>query len=198
MARPVAGRAVAVRIRRATLCDVFPAARLFATLGAAFAAVLFATAPALAHDTQGLMTAEARPATDAQAVTARARIVYANDGHPAGEAAVTVTGTGPGGAQAVPTTLTPVDDGEYEAVIALPAPGEWSLQFSATNPAATATTTHTVSAPTTTAAPTSEPRRAIQRSDDDSSGLNASLVVIGGAVVVAALVGVVLVMRRRR
>jgi hypothetical protein len=34
------------------------------------------------------------------------------DGHPANEATVTVTGTGPGGAQVGPTTLNRVDDGE--------------------------------------------------------------------------------------
>jgi cobalamin biosynthesis Mg chelatase CobN len=179
---------------------VFHAARRIALFGAALAAVLFAAAPAFAHDAQGVMTAEARPGADPTSVTARARVVYANDGHPAGEAAVTVTAIGPGGGQAGPTTLKPVDDGEYEAVLALSAAGDWSLQFTSTSPAATATTTHTVNAVTTTSGPpTSEPRRAIQSSDEDSSGMSPVVIaVIAVVAVLAALAGGGYLVRRRR
>jgi hypothetical protein len=177
---------------------VFRAARTLAPL-AAVPALLCAAAPALAHDTQGTMTAEARPGADPMSVTARARVVYVNDGHPAGEATVTVTATGPGGAQAGPTTLNAVDNGEYEAVLALPAAGDWSLQFNATNPVAAATTSHTVSAPTTTTAtPDSEPRRAVQAGDDDSSGMSPALIAAIAVVVLAALAGGGLLVRRRR
>jgi hypothetical protein len=179
---------------------VFRVARIVAPFALALAVVLLVAAPAPAHDAQGLMTAEARPGTDAMSITARARLVYANDGHPAGEAAVTVTAIGPAGAQVGPTPLNRVDAGEYEGVVALPAAGDWSLQFSATNPVATATTAHTVSATTTTAAaPTSEPRRAIQAGNDDSSGMSPAVIAfIAVVVVLAALAGGGLLVRRRR
>jgi hypothetical protein len=162
---------------------------------------LLAVSPAFAHSDQGTMAAEARPGAQPLTVTARARVVFANDGHPAGEAAVTVTATGPGGAQAGPTTLNRADAGEYQADVPLPAAGDWSLQFSSTNPTATASATATIAPATTQAPPTSQVRRATASDDDDdddSSGLSAPAFVIGGAVVVAALVGGVLVVRRRR
>jgi hypothetical protein len=161
-----------------------------------------AASPAFAHSDQGTMAAEARPGAQPLTVTARARVVFANDGHPAGEAAVTVTATGPGGAQAGPTTLNRVDAGEYQADVPLRAAGDWSLQFSSTNPTATASATATVAAAAAAAEapPTSQVRRATTNDDgdDDSSGLSAPAFVIGSAVVVAALVGGVLVVRRRR
>jgi hypothetical protein len=144
------------------------------------------------------MAAEVRPSAQPMTVTARARVVFANDGHPAGEAAVTVTAAGPGGTQAGPTTLNRVDAGEYEADLALPAAGDWSLQFSSTNPTATGSATATVAAPAAEAPPTSQVRRATTSDDGDSSGLGAPAFVIGGAVVVAALVGGLVVVRRRR
>jgi hypothetical protein len=160
-----------------------------------------AVSPAFAHSDQGTMAAEARPGAQPLTVTARARVVFANDGHPAGEAAVTVTATGPGGAQAGPTTLNRADAGEYEADLALPTAGDWSLQFTSTNPTATGSATATVAAaaPPAEAPPTSQVRRASTSDDDgDSSGLGAPAFVIGGAVVVAALVGGLVVVRRRR
>jgi hypothetical protein len=173
----------------------------FIAAGALIAAVvaLLAAAPAFAHSDQGTMAVEVRPGSQALTVMARARVVFANDGHLAGEAAVTVTGTGPGGAPVGPTTLNRVDAGEYEAAVTFPAPGEWSLQFNSMNPAATATATTTVAPVSTQAPPTSQVRRATANDDgdDDSSGLSAPAFVIGGAVVVAALVGGVFVVRRR-
>jgi YtkA-like len=162
---------------------------------------LVAVSPAFAHSDQGTMTAEVRPGADPTTVTARARVVFANDGHPASEATVTVTATGPGGAQAGPTTLNRVDEGEYEAALTLPAAGEWTLQFTAANPAASATVTATVQAPQTTTPPstTDAGQRRVSGNYDDSSGLNASVFAIaGGAVVVAAVTGGVLIARRRR
>jgi hypothetical protein len=162
---------------------------------------LVAAAPAFAHSDQGTMAAESQPGTQPMTVTARARVVFANDGHPVGEAAVTVTATGPGGAQAGPTTLNRVDAGEYEAELALPVAGDWSLQFNSTNPTATGSATATVAeaAPPAEAPPTSQVRRANTSDDEgDSSGLGAPAFVIGGAVVVAALVGGLVVVRRRR
>jgi hypothetical protein len=166
---------------------------------AAVVAIL-AAAPAFAHSEQGAMAAEVRPGAQPLTVTARARVVFANDGHPAGEAAVTVTGTGPGGAPVGPTTLNRVDAGEYEAAVTFPAAGGWSLQFSSTNPTATATATATVAPATTQAPPTSQVRRATANDDGDegSSGLSAPAFVIGGAVVVAALVGGLVLVRRLR
>ncbi len=73
---------------------------------------------------------------------------------------MTVTGTGPNGAQVGPTPLTPVDNGEYEGVLAVPATGDWSFQFTATNPAATAATTFGVTSGTVGTPPSTEPRRA--------------------------------------
>jgi hypothetical protein len=171
------------------------AAAALITAGVAF---VVAT-PAFAHSDQGSMAAEARPGAQPMTVTARARVVFANDGHPAGEAAVTVTATGPAGAQAGPTTLNRVDAGEYEADVALPVAGDWSLQFNSTNPTATGSATATVAAPASEAPPTSQVRRATTSDDDgDSSGVGAPAFVIGGAVVVAALIGGLVVVRRRR
>jgi hypothetical protein len=160
--------------------------------------VLLVASPAFAHSDQGTMAAEARPGAQPLTVTARARVVFANDGHPAGEAAVTVNGTGPGGAQVGPTTLSRVDAGEYEATVTVPAAGDWALQFNSTNPTATASATATVAAPAAEAPPTSQVRRASTSGDDgDSSGVSARAFAIGGAVV-AALVGGLVVVRRRR
>jgi hypothetical protein len=177
------------------------AARLLVAACAAVVVQLLAAAPAFAHSDQGAMTAEARPSTGAMAVTARARVVFANDGHPANEAAVTVTGSGPGGAQVGPTPLSRVDDGEYEALVPVPAAGDWSFQLDSTNPTATATAAAaTVAAPQAVTPPSLGSAKSATRSDDDdSSGLNASVFAIaGGAVAVAALVGGTLVIRRRR
>jgi hypothetical protein len=167
---------------------------------AAVAVALFAAAPAFAHSDQGAMTAEARPAAQPLAVTARARVVFTNDGHAANEAAVTVTGTGPGGAQVGPAPLTRVDEGEYEAVVPVPAAGEWSFQLASTTPTANATAATTVPSPEAATPPRlGSAKRATRNDGDDSSGLNASVFAIGGgAVVVAALVGGTLVIRRRR
>jgi hypothetical protein len=163
--------------------------------------VLLVASPAFAHSDQGTMAAEARPGAQPLTVTARARVVFANDGHPAGEAAVTVTGTRPGGAQVGPTTLSRVDAGEYEATVTVPAAGDWALQFNSTNPTATGSATATVAAGAAEPAeapPTSQVRRASTSGDDgDSSGVSAPAFAIGGAVV-AALVGGLVVVRRRR
>jgi hypothetical protein len=180
------------------------ATRVLVAAIAATVVMLFAAIPALAHSDQGTMTAEARPAAaQPLAATARARVVFANDGHPANEAAVTVTGTGPNGAQVGPAALNRVDDGEYEANVALPAVGDWSLAFTSATPTASATTTVNVPAPATTTPPSTEPadqqRRASGSNDDDGSGLNASALALGGGTVVAAaIVGGVVVARRRR
>ena len=175
------------------------AARTLAVVCTAAVAVLVLTTPAFAHSDEGTMAAETRPAAEPSAVTARARVVFANDGHPGNEATVTVTGTGPGGAQVGPTTLARVDDGEYEAVVTLPAAGDWALQFNSTNPTASATATAAVTAPAAQAPLTRQENRGNPDDGDDSSGLNASVFAIaGGAAAVVALVGGVFVVRRRR
>jgi hypothetical protein len=164
---------------------------------------LITVSSAVAHSDQGTMTAETRPASQQLAVTARARVVFANDGHPANEAGVTVTGTGPGGAQLGSTPLNRVDDGEYEALVSLPAAGDWSLQFTSTNPAASARAISTVRAPESSTPPTLgcgvQARRADKDGDDDSSGPNAAVLAVGGgAVAAAAAVGGAVIARRRR
>ena len=163
---------------------------------------LFAINPAMAHSDQGAMTVEARPSPQPLTVTARARVVFANDGHPANDATVPVTGTGPGGTQVGPTALNRVDAGEYEAAVAVPAAGDWSLEFSSTTPAANGATAYAVAAPEAATPPTTaragQSRGSNRSSGDDSSGLNASVFAIGGgAVVAAAVVGGVVVARRR-
>jgi hypothetical protein len=161
---------------------------------------LFMASSAAAHDDQGLMTAEARPGPEAMSVTARAQVVFANDQHPTDAASVTVTGVGPNGAQVGPTPLTPVGNGEYEGLVAVPATGDWSFQFTSTNPAATAASSFGVSSGTVGTPPTTEPRRAAtsEAADDDSSGVSPVVIAFGGAVVVPALVACLLVLRRRR
>jgi hypothetical protein len=175
------------------------AGRTLAVVCTAVVAILFLAIPAFAHSDQGTMAAEARPAAQPMAVTARARVVFANDGHPGNEATVTVTGSGPGGAQITPTTLNRVEDGEYEAVVALPAAGDWTLQFSSTNPTADATATATVTERPARAPLTRQATRSNADDGDGSSGLNASVfAVAGGAVAAAAIVSGVFVVRRRR
>jgi hypothetical protein len=175
------------------------AARTLAIACTAAVAVAFLTTSAFAHSDQGTMAAETRPATQPMAVTARARVVFANDGHPGNEATVTVTGSGPGGAQVTPTTLTRVENGEYEAVVVLPAAGDWALQFNSTNPTASAAATATVTEPPAQAPLTRQENRGRPDDGDDSSGLNASVFAIaGGAAAVVAIVGGVFVVRRRR
>jgi hypothetical protein len=175
------------------------ATRLIAAACIAVVAALLVAGPAFAHSDQGAMTAEAGPGPQPRSLTARARLVFADDGHAANDAAVTVTGTGPGGAPVGPTQLSRVDEGEYEVVVALPVAGDWSLQFTSTNPAATVATTSMVAAPPSQAPVTRPATRATRGGDDDSSGLDASMFAIaGGAVAVAAVAGGVVLVRRRR
>jgi hypothetical protein len=186
--------------RRATILAMPRTARTIAVACTAAAALLFLTIPAFAHSDQGAITTEARPGPASLTVMARARVVFANDGHPANEATVTVAASGPGGAQIGPTALNRVEDGEYEAVVALPAAGDWSFQFTSTNPTASTSATSTLALPPTQAPLTRQADRGSPDRDDDSTGLNASVfAVAGGAVAVAAVVvGGVFVVRRRR
>lgn len=181
-------------------------------------AILLTPAPALAHDEQGEMTVTAAEQLDGGRLRVEVGIVYTNDGHPAEEATVTATLTGPSGEAVGPVPLERQEGTSlYRAEIEVPSPGAWTVALSATNPAATAETSIDVAARTTTP-PTDdtapppdattpatvaddEPGVASPvavAADDDGGGGNGALLaaVVIAAVALVALVAWALVRRR--
>jgi hypothetical protein len=176
---------------------------LFVLLGAVLVPLAFTT-PASAHSDTGILAVEALPpAADTSAVTVRARLVYDNDMHGVPGVAVTATGIGPDGAALAPTVLGDVGEGEYESVIAFPAPGAWTLTFSSLAPAATAELAVDVAetGPATTVPSTDPPDSTTTPGDegggDDEDDPPAFLFVALGVIVVAGITATVVVLRRR-
>ncbi len=165
--------------------------------------------PAGAHGGVGTMGLEVTPGPEPQSARVRVLLEYAGDRHLATGAVVTAAATGPAGAALAPTPVPEVAEGRYTTVVALPAPGTWTVTVTAADPAATARAEVTVidaaTAPAT--GPATTPTRstdggsdrAAARRDDGGdpagSGPGLGLAVAAAAVV---LVGVGLLAARAR
>jgi hypothetical protein len=201
-------RRAAGRIRR-LLATVLSLA-VPVTAGLAGATVAFA------HGDEGVMEVISAEAPSPSEVAVEVGVVYANDDDLAEEATVTVVATGPDGSSVGPVDVPRREDAVYAATFAVPSPGSWSLEFTSTGPAATATTQVTVpDAPATTSPPTtdpptsdassSEPPETTAASDDeqaagttdDEDGTNVLPLVVIALVVLAVGTALVLVARSR-
>lgn len=176
---------------------------LLASLLALVAAVI-AASPAGAHDGDAVFAVEAVEPQPDGAIHYVVRVTWADDGHAALDTTVTATPVAGDGTTQTPVPMTAVDqDGRYEATVAFPNPGAWTIRFTSIDPngtseqaqevaepttTTTASTTTAAEEPTTTAATETdtETASASQSSDDDSSSG-------GGGVVVALVIAVLVV-----
>lgn len=166
-------------------------------------AVFTTAGAAAAHGDEGRMQLEATASGSLQAFV-RATVIYENDSEVALGATVTVAATGPAGQTVEPTPLVEAGDGRYETTLTFPVAGAWTLQATATDPAATGEAAFTASetaAPATTSTlpeiDVAEPRRATAPADDDGSSLIVPIVAVV-AIGLGAAVGAWVLQRRRR
>lgn len=90
-----------------------------------------------AHEGHGVLVVEGRHPTGPTAVHYVVRLTWSGDGHPADPATTAVTASilGPQGPLPL-VVLTPWGaDGRYAGTVSFPAPGMWTVRFSAPNPA---------------------------------------------------------------
>jgi hypothetical protein len=159
--------------------------------------------PAAAHEGAGVLVVETREAVP-NGFRYVVRLTWTNDGHPAADATMTATPLAPDGTPGTPVPLTAVDgDGRYQASVALPGAGRWTVRFTAVTPTATVevpeevvvTTTSTSTTSTTTTAapsPADDPVEAAAPGDDDGGPGIAVAVIVGLLVVVGVAAGVAL------
>jgi len=178
-------------------------ARLLAGAVAPFAILLAVALPAGAHGSVGTLGIEVTPGAAPLTATVRVLLEYANDREVAPGATVVAEAIGPDGATVGPTPLADRGQGSYEAVLTMPAAGPWTVTVTASDPAATASGSVTVSAtPTATTAPDADVRISAdqatreRRPSDDGGPSPALLAAV--AVVLVAAAGVTFVLVRRR
>lgn len=177
-------------------------------LAAVAALVLVAPAGrAGAHEGDGTIEVLAADPAGPLQVSYRVRLTFQADGHPAVDATVTVVAEGPDGTTTTPQPMAPAgEDGVYAATVLFPAPGAWTVRFTAVTPAATAERAETVAPPptttststtTTTVSTTTTVGAAADDPENDGDSDPPVVPLVAGAVAVAAVAGV-LVARRRR
>lgn len=176
-----------------------------------FAAVVLAllawsAGPAAAHEGKGALTLEESATTADDQVRYVVRLITVSDGHAAVNATVTATLVAADGTARTPVPLPALDeDGRYGTTITFPAPGSWTVRFTAVKPPATLAQPVTIAAPTTTttaATTTTNTTAAVTTTsgtpdrDTDGSGapVAAGIVAAGGVAVGAG----VWAARRRR
>jgi hypothetical protein len=161
--------------------------------------------PAGAHSETGVLSLDlvARPGSTVEVQVA---LSYTDDGHPAEDALVTASATGPGGATAGPVTLTPIGLGGYRGELQATAAGTWIVRAESADPTATAETTVEIVASGTPdtpdpddTAPADEPDAGggDVEGDDDGSSDVVPWVVAGVAVALIVGGGAMLLRRRR-
>jgi hypothetical protein len=188
-----------------------------AALAAALTALVLAlsTGPAAAHGDEGQMTVVDATESAPMTISVEVGLVHADDQHLAEEAEVWVQASS-ADTQLERVGLTRTGEGSavYAGQISVPSPGEWTLSFESTDPAATAqasvsvaeaapesttsTAAPTTSPPTTSATDTDSEPTAAQDDEDEDDGLSSVVIalgVIGVLVLVAA--GVAVAQRRR-
>lgn len=148
-------------------------------------------APAVAHEGAGTLAVEqAEAAADGQ-VRYVVRLTWNNDGHAALDATVNATLIGADGTPQTPVPLPAADqDGRYAATVTFPAPGNWTVRFTAVKPQATLEQAATIAAPATTStlAPTTATTAAPDVEPAPDSGSSSG----GGSFLPAIVVGAVL------
>ncbi len=163
-----------------------------------------------AHGSVGTMGLEVTPGSEPRTARVRVLLEYASDRHLATGATVTATASGPDGAVLAPTPLAERAEGRYEAVVALPRAGTWTVTVVATGPDATARADVTVldagapdagspaTAPPAASDPGAGPRTRADGSTAGDGGPAAGLVagLVAGLIAVSA--GVLVAVRRRR
>src|SRR3954463_5380606 len=97
-----------------------------------------------AHSDQGVLAVEAATAPEGHKVAVTAILKYVNDGDAVTGADVSVFATNAADEATAPVTLTDVGLGGYQGSLKLPAAGTWTLHVRAEDPAASETTTVTV------------------------------------------------------
>jgi hypothetical protein len=167
--------------------------------------------PAAAHEGEGVLVVEsATPSPTGRDYVVR--LTWEDDGHAALDATITATPIDPSGAPGTPVPMAAVDDdGRYQAAVAMPASGQWTVRFTAVTPVAlvevqetvTATTTTTAATATTAASSTTEVTTATtgatgagtgdEGDDDSGAGL-----LIGGVAAVAVVAGAAYAVGRSR
>lgn len=142
------------------------------------AAVLWVLAwsagPAAAHEGAGALALEqSTPVTDNQKRYV-VRLTSVNDGHGAVNATVTATLVAADGAAQTPVPMPAVDeDGRYAATVTFPAPGTWTVRFTAVKPPAVLEEQAIITAPTTTTT-TAPPTPTPTASPDGDGGAGGS------------------------
>lgn len=138
------------------------------------------------------------------------RLTFTGDGHPARDATVTATAIDSDGTARTPVAMPPVDrDGRYEATVTFPAPGEWTVRFTAVLPPATMEQPQTITAPpsstpeSTTTTPisdatetTNEPESTAEETSGSSDDEGFSWPFFGIGIVAVVAVGARVLARR--
>ena len=173
--------------------------------------VVCVVGPARAAVAQGDARLEVVGATPSDVgSTVTYRVALTAGGEPVDGATVTATVVRAGETPEPPLEMAATEGGVYEGTVSFPTPGNWTVQFDAEDPVATAQVTFRVEAPppaTTTLTPATPPPTTAAApedaslADDDTGndGPPAFLVVgiiVAGVLLVAAATA--LVLRRRR
>ena len=173
--------------------------------------------PAAAHEGEGalaLQVADPPAPTGPGSVRYQVLLTFLNDGHPAPDATVTVVAEQSGASGRVgPLTMAPgAAEGTYEATVAFPSAGSWTVRFTAVTPAAaarvgpggptgrtrpdhqrsaatSAAPGHRASVPPATTATVAVPTSGSADPGDDEGG-SSWLPVVVAAILVAAVVGI--------
>lgn len=172
-------------------------------------AVGLAAAPAGAHSETGRLSLDVvdRPGSTLEVQVA---LSYTDDGHPAEDAEVTASATGPGGETTGPVTLAPVGLGGYRGELTTTGPGTWTVRAESADPAAAAEAT--VEVPEDAGPDTPDPDDTVPGDapgdtdgggggggqDPDGSSSDVIPWVVAGAVVAVAVGGGAMLLRRRR
>lgn len=122
--------------------------RLLVLVTIAATVLVWTGAPADAHGPVGVIQFQAGDQTAPLTVAFRVRLIYANDTEPVNSGAtVTVSGTGPGGSVGPVGLAFQGSNGIYAGTVSFPAGGNWSMTFTAVDPAASLSRTQAVTAP---------------------------------------------------
>jgi hypothetical protein len=176
-------------------------------LAFALLAVGGVTAPAAAHGETGTLGIEVTPGAAPLSAQVRLLLEYANDRDVAPGATVVAEAVGPDGVRVGPVPATDRGAGRYDAVLALPAAGTWTVSVTSTNPAASASAEVSLAA-TAATTPSTRPADDVKASsqqasrtvgdDDSSDGSPSPLVLVVIAIVLVAAIGVAFHLVRRR
>lgn len=168
---------------------------------------------ALAHEGAGTLAVEQAEAVAVGQIRYLVRLTWNNDGHVVLDATINATLIGADGTPQTPVPLPAADqDGRYAATVTFPAPGAWTVRFTAVRPVATLEQAATIEAPatTTTLAPSTTLAPTTTTPAEDGTGGGGSttdsgspgdgsgglLAAVAGMAVVTGVTA--LVVRRRR